>query len=663
MKIVTAQRGDTAEYFTAELKKYITVMSRGKIIPEIRYVDVLPTVSSDTIVLALLEELGLSTADLTDPFIEDIIDIRIENGCGYIAGSNQRSILMGVYKYCTSLGCRFIRPGPDGDYVPKADVAGHSFTYRKKADQPFRGECTEGAVSYEDIRDTVYFLPKIGMNMYMIEGLVPYVYMHKWYGHVYNTRLRQKGQVTSYAMLEEYVDLLEKDIKKTGIQLHTLGHGWMFERFGINRENEKNASEILTPEQKRHLALVKGKRDIFGGSTFYTQFCYSNPETRKLLIDTLMDYIKKKPHVDFVHVWLSDAPNNLCECEQCQKKHLSDYYVMLLNELDEELTKIGSQQRIVLIMYVETERPPVTERLKNPGRFVLNTAIGLHYENGYTSEPFEGEEPPFVLNQYHPKSAPLRMKWHRDWKALCENIPSMIFEYRFYTDMYCDPGYMQIARETHRDMRSLPALSFNGCMSDQTHRMAMPTALPRVMMGETLFDTGVDFDRLTNDYFVGAFGADGSLCRQYLETLSDLFCPSNQRIGSASGVEEAAFGDEETKKKCWINNEAVAEKLMRIPAYIDAFLPAVEKNISLCTDSAQRLSWVYLRHHGEICRRLSMVLLAGAQNDMDTARARFDEMRDYLSEHEMEWHGAFDMYLFLRSVSFKVRQTMPGYFD
>jgi hypothetical protein len=118
---------------------------------------------------------------------------------------------------------------------------GHdSSARRKKADRLFRGECTEGAVSYEHIRDTVYYLPKIGMNMYMIEGVVPYTYMHKWYGHVYNTKLRQKGQVTDYNMLLNYIDLLERDINKTGVQLHTLGHAWMYEKLGISDRQSEN---------------------------------------------------------------------------------------------------------------------------------------------------------------------------------------------------------------------------------------------------------------------------------------------------------------------------------------------------------------------------------------------------------------------------------------
>ena len=129
MKIIAAQKNDTVAYAASELKKYITELSRGSIVPEICPVDELPVLSvgmwtekENSIVLGLLEELALDTSDLTEPFIDDIIDVNVTNCNGYIAGSNPRSILMGVYKYCTSAGCRFLRPGADGDYVPFTDL-------------------------------------------------------------------------------------------------------------------------------------------------------------------------------------------------------------------------------------------------------------------------------------------------------------------------------------------------------------------------------------------------------------------------------------------------------------------------------------------------------------------------------------------------------------
>lgn len=651
MRIILLQQDETVQYAAAELHKYIVQMSRGSLLPQI--CSDANASRENAIVLGLLEELGREASDLFDPFIEDIIDVDIINGVGLIAGSNPRSILMGVYKYCHSAGCRFLRPGPDGDYIPQADLLNHSFRYRKKADYPYRGQCSEGAVSYEHMRDTVYWLPKVGMNMYMIEGIVPFSYMHKWYGHVGNTQLRQPGQVTDYDMLLDYVNLLERDIKRAGLQLHTLGHGWLFSGMGI-KEGPPSAVQTLPEAAKKHLAMLGGKREV-NRAFFYTQLCYSNPETRKLMVDTLVDYIKRKPHVDFVHAWLGDSKNNHCECPECVKMHPSEWYVQFLNELDEALEAIGSKTRIVFIMYVDTERPPVINKLKNPNRFVLLTAIGLHYDKGYACEPYTGAVPPFRRNDYHPPVPALRMKWHRDWKAHCDNIHSIIFEYRFYTDMYCDLGNMQIARETYRDMKSLDqTLGVQGCMNDQTHRMDMPTSLPEITMGQTLFDRDTDFEALRDDYFDGAFGRDGSRCREYLEELSRLLCPSNYRIGGKTGVEEATFGDMELKKRGWIGNPQVAEKAARIPGVIEAFLPVIRKNLSDATDPAQLLSWQYLAYHAEICTRFSRILLAGGENRMEDARSHYFALEDYLSRHELEFHRGFDVFLFLRSMRFKL---------
>ena len=213
MRIITTVKNDTFEYAAQELKKYITWLSRGKIVPEIFIGVAAPEkIENDTIVLALLEDLNLDISDLSDPFMEDILDIDVKNLTGYIAGSNRRSVLQAVYRYCTSAGCRFIRPGEGGDYVPEADLYNHSSKYRKKADYPFRGECVEGAVSYEHMRDTVYWMPKVGMNMYMIECPVPYAYMNRWYSHSGNSRLRSENQKCSYKMLQKYTDLFEKDV-------------------------------------------------------------------------------------------------------------------------------------------------------------------------------------------------------------------------------------------------------------------------------------------------------------------------------------------------------------------------------------------------------------------------------------------------------------------
>ena len=106
------------------------------------------------------------------------------------------------------------------------------------------------------------------------------------------------------------------DCRKTGIQLHTLGHAWMFEAFGIHHTDparEKSELEHLPTEAKRHLALLGGKRGIVKNSSFFTHFCYSNPDTRRGLVNYLVNYSIENPEVNFVHIWLADSTNNQCD--------------------------------------------------------------------------------------------------------------------------------------------------------------------------------------------------------------------------------------------------------------------------------------------------------------------------------------------------------------
>lgn len=661
MRILYTHNEETVVYAAEELKKYIVAMSGGEICPDICCVAD-ASFAPDAILLATLADLDLEKGEVYDPVLDDIIDVDVKGLVGYIAGSNDRSILMGVYKYCTSAGCRFIRPGADGDYVPHADLTAHSFAYRKRADHPFRGQCSEGATSYEHMRDMVLWLPKVGLNMYMIEGLVPYTYMHKWYGHVWNKALRIAGQETDYDTLARYIGRLERDVKKTGIQFHNVGHGWMFEPLGIHAMSESleiAAVEALSPEKKKHLALIKGERRLKGKSTFYTQMCYSNPETRAMLTDYLVSYVEQKPYVDFLHVWLADGVENHCCCEECMKKHPSDYYVMMLNELDEKLSEKGLDTRVVLIAYVDTLRPPKTERLANPKRFVFLNTIPI--STGEVEE-YKGEDPVYDRTAYQSTPPALAIKWHREWLKICENIPSMIYEYRLYSFMFNDPAHMILTREVYEDMHRLSRMPVDGSMSDQTARLAMPTALPMVMMGETLFDLDVDYERVVSDYFEGAFGKDGAACRAYLEVLSQLFCVSNLRVTKLQGLEDEGICMLPPEKRPWHNNLQTAACFAKIPAHIDAFMPVIEQNVKAQTDEARRLSWIYLRYHAKICRLMAEIYHSGAVGDMDLARARFDALWDDLSQHELDTHRALDLFLILKNVAGKLGIKMPKYF-
>lgn len=653
IKAVITFDGVRAEYYLSELKKYVEKVTRGEMTVTFQYSK---TYVEGAINLGLLQDYDLDDSDLADPFIEDIIDIDVKGGKGYIAGSNQRSVLQGIYKYFRMAGCRFLRPGDDGEYIPYCDLSKFTCKYRKKADLNFRGQCTEGAASYEHYRDVVLWMPKAGYNMFMIEGLVPYTYMHKWYGHVGNTVLREKGQVTDYDFLAQKIALLEKDIYKTGMQFHSLGHGWMFWKFGAVGDSSE-----LPEDSYQYIAMRGGKREI-KKELFYTQLCYSNPEVRRRLVEFVVEYVKQKPHVDYLHLWLADSKDNDCECENCVKMHPSDWYVVLLNDIDKALTEMGADTRIVFIQYVETVRPPEKMRLNNPKRFTLLTAIGINHTEGYVKEKYEGEISTYVRNQYKGFPSRLCLQWTDEWRDMHGYLPAMVFEYRYYIDHENDPGYMAVSRETHRDMKRLKEMDFDGNMSDQGPRLFFPTSLPMLIEGATLFDLDTDFEEFANDYFASAFGEDGQKCRDYLEKITELFSPHLLRKGGWVPVEDVGTVNIDDKKASWQGNPEFIEKLSKVEDVVKEFLPTIEKNTKL-SEECHALSWKYLTYHAQMITKLSKILMKAASNDIETAHRDFDSLMDDISRFEMEIHRVFDFFLFFRNFRSKLGMPSIKYFD
>ena len=343
MEIRILKENETVRYAAEELKKYLKLVDES-VDAEIT---VAPIKSNEGITLALLSELGLSVDDVDDPLVDDVVDVDIVDLSGYIAGSNTRSILMGVYKYFKSVGCRWVRPGDTGEHIVKADLNHYSFKYRKKADHPFRGECGDGAVGFEHIKDTIIWMPKVDMNLFMLQQLVPYNFLQRWYTHVGITKLSHDD-----IPYQEYCDIsleIERLVKKCGLQLHMLGHGGTYLPFGVVHKT-KETNDAVPEEVKKNFALVNGVRDLYKGSPFFTQVCMSQKAVREKVTDWLVDLLKAKPHIDFLHFWLGDAENNHCECEECVKKHPSDWYVDMLNLLDAKLTAIGNKSKIVFII-------------------------------------------------------------------------------------------------------------------------------------------------------------------------------------------------------------------------------------------------------------------------------------------------------------------------
>lgn len=650
MLIRTSHREETAVYAAEELKKYLDMMCDGSH-TVIEYTDTPDT--DGAIVLALMSEQGLETPEVKDPVTDDIMYVDVKNGEGIIAGSNIRSILLAVYVYLKEAGCRFIRPGKDGEYIPKRDMSHFSLKYRHAASYPFRGECIEGAVSFEHVRDTIIWSPKVGMNMFMMEQVVPYNYISRWYKHLSNTVL--EDEKVSFEQVGEYVKELDLLIKKVGLQHHALGHGYLLEPYGVHYI-DRSVEYHLSDEAIADTALVKGKRGLFSRSPNFTQLCYSRKDVRKKAIDWLVSYVEKKPFIDFLHVWLSDSINNQCECESCQPHRVSDLYVKMLNELDEALTEKGLDTKIVFILYVDTMWAPLFEKINNPDRFIMLTAVGgRDYAKPYDNTPYKGETPEYVKNDYKlVTSFPMSLRMIDEWKRAFDGR-KFVYEYHMYTHHFDDPGYVRLSELMMQDCKNIGAFGFDGIISDQTQRSFFPNGLAMSSYAAGMYDTATDFDTFAEDYFVSAYGEDYSLAKDYLYEISRLMSPDVLQVKmDIVDLDDDLGSTKSVERRDWIGSAEYQNNFRRAMALADKFEPVAKAHMDM-DNSTHARSWMLLYHHTDYVRRYADTLLARSLGDVDKAQAKYAALIDAMSRIELEIAPEFDLHLFDNSIKRKIK--------
>ncbi len=651
MIIKTWYKDETALYAAEELKKYLDIMDTEFCSDIVISDNIENDITDGEIKLGLLQDFNLDSSDVIDIACDDVVYIDINKGSGIIAGSNIRSILLSVYAYLRAAGCAFLRPGKDGEIIPQKDMSEFSYTYRKKADYPFRGECIEGAVGFEHIRDTVIWSPKVGMNMFMMEQIIPYNYMSRWYKHDTNTILEDEN--VSFEEVGEIVRNIELLIKKCGLQLHSLGHGYLLEPYGIHYKTINDKYE-LTEEARQDIALINGKRELFLGSPNFTHLCYSNKKIRKKLIDWLVGYMKDKPYIDFLHVWLSDSTNNQCECENCINERVSDLYVKLLNELDEEFTRLGIDTKIVFILYVDTLWAPIYEKINNPERFYMMTAIGgRDFSKPYDHTPYEGETPPYIKNKYNvEQSFPLRMRFIDDWKRAFDGR-MLVFEYHMYVQHYNDPGYMRLSKLWLDDIKSLESFNIHGMMSDQTQRSFFPNGLPMSIYAAASFDKEIEFESFTKDYFKASYGKDYMLAYDYLDKVSALMSPDI--LQTKMNIVDLD-GDLGSKKKIqvkpWVNSPKAQADFREVISIADKFEKIAKEHLTEENPTVKK-SWELLYYHTDFCRRYADILLSQSLGDVDKAKALLKEFVEVFSKLELKISTEFDLFLFNNSVNRK----------
>lgn len=478
---------------------------------------------SGVIWVGLDEALAVQVPAVAEPEVDDAIFVSVENDQGCITGSNNRSVLIAAYRFLKALGCNWVRPSRDGERIPAREIKNISVHICEKADYRHRGVCIEGANSYENVADMIDYLPKVGMNEYYIQFMSPVTFFERWYAPKRNPH--QEQQTISREEVEAMTVSLEAEIARRAIRYHKVGHGWTCEPFGIAGTGWAEIDASAIDENIRlYFAEVNGKR---GGETIkplHMNLCYSNPEAREIVTDYVTRYCQENSHVDVLHFWLGDSLNAQCECESCKTKRPADWYMMMLNELDEKLTRAGLDTKIVFLVYYDLLWAPEKEKLTNPDRFILMFApITRMYGQNYTDHmEFTGQLAPYVRNQLKgPETLAENLAYLRSWQEQFTG-DSFVFDYHLMWAHVADPGYEFCARNLFEDMRNLDQIGLNGMVSCQVQRCAFPTMLPFYMMAKALWDKNSDFENQTQAFYRDAYGADGTLVHRYLSEVSRL---------------------------------------------------------------------------------------------------------------------------------------------
>lgn len=575
-----------------------------------------------------------------DQSIDDEIVISVENGHGYLAGSNARSVLFAVYRYLESCGVAWVRPGKNGTFYP-SNVVPSDVSIREKASTRHRVVCIEGAVSIQNVLDMIDWLPKLGFNGYFIQFRTAYIFFDRWYAHRRSTKKQPEKFDNQTAV--EYVSLMRTEIKKRGLLFHAIGHGWTCEPFGIFNYGWDPILEGEIPDSYRSIcAQVNGVRDVWTQRPITTQLCYSNKAVRKKMNEGVLTYLRENPDVDVLHYWLGDYFNNYCECPECTKLHVSDYYVMMLNELDEMLVAEGLKTKIVFGISNNKGYAPIQERLHNPDRFILMFApISRTF-----SEPFPKDfqckrAPDYEINNFSmPRSVDELLGYLYEWEQMFSG-DCVDFDYHLMWDHFLDAGGEEISKVIYNDLERLSGLGMNGYISCQLQRNTFPTSLAMTIMGKTLWNRNTDFDATRDELYCNAFGAE------YLPILNNYF----QTLSRGFNIGVLRSHKEIPKEKIKQNLEQAMDAMNEIIPVI-----AEQKKLDCCMAS----SWKLLDLHREIYSKVGQSLLARIDQRIEEADELLQVALEYVWQHEDEFANAMDAYFFQECITSRVSLEKPA---
>ncbi|MHC4592317.1 MAG: DUF4838 domain-containing protein, partial [Planctomycetota bacterium] len=386
-----------------------------------------------------------SIAAREHPF-DDAVYVRATPGHVVLAGCNARSVVFAAYRYLEELGCRWLRPGRDGERIPRVPKAlSQTFALDEVPTSRHRCICIEGSCSEQHVRAMIDYAAKRGFNSYFFQFFVPHQFFNRWY------RFEQPrgGKAAKFTLADtaRMRDRLKADLRRRGMIIHSVGHGWTAEALGLEANEWAATKKAVQKRYRPLLAKVNGRRTLWRDMPIVTQLCLSNPRARTLMAKAVADYAVTHQDEEVVHFWLGDAANNYCECEECAQARPTDFYVMMLNELDELLATRRLPTRIVFLAYFNSLWAPRRAKIKNPDRFILMFApMSRSYDVSLRRAKADRERPGRYLQNktQFPASPAANLELLAGWRrSFAGDVVD--FDYHLWSPVFSDPSHMGVA--------------------------------------------------------------------------------------------------------------------------------------------------------------------------------------------------------------------------
>lgn len=575
-------------------------------------------------------QLVLTSAGLKqDAELKDEFHIALSGGRLTIDANTDVALLIAVYRFAYEFGARFPQPGAAGERLPKLDRAvfdDADLDIHETAAFAHRGVCIEGADSVGNIIDFIDWLPKLGFNTFFVQFENPYPFLKRWYQHEFNPYINAEPFDADIA--QQMSDRVDEAMRARGIVQHRVGHGWTGEVLGYSSKYGWESGLTIPEEKKPLVAELDGRRELVDGAPILTSLDFSNPEVTPRMAELVVDYARKHPDVDYLHVWLSDARNNICECDECRKWLPADQYVRFLNALDERLTEEGLDVHICFLLYHELLFAPEHETIRHPERFTMMFApITRTFERSYADVDLDDlpQPAPYTRNRIVlPNSLEDNLAYLFAWRKMFQG-DAFVYDYPLGRAHYGDFGYLAISDTIRRDIAKLRDLGLNGYISCQELRAGFPHYLPNYVMGRMLWNPRLDYGQLKDEYFEALLGDGWRDALPWLEMASELSsCDYFNAIGERHNPEQA-------KRYAELSEQARAVADMLADHVAGA-------------DDGHRAAWLVLDWHCGYVERISAALAAIADGDDARAKSAWSRFLDYIRRGEIDVQPQLDVY-------------------